>query len=124
MLACEDDTEPIIYDYHAHIAQPSSADKTMGDVLFIQVEFESHTGEAVEHINIRIRDKANTVIVYDEPADAHIDGDFADFEYSDQFMLTAANGISPGEWVLEATVWGMDEGQDQVTETVEFTVNP
>jgi len=38
--------------------------------------------------------------------------------------LTAANGFSAGDWIIEATVWGHDDGQDQVTEKVEFHVNP
>jgi hypothetical protein len=60
------------YEYHAHIMQPSSADKHLGDILVIHVEFESHTGEAVEHINVRIFNKATNVVVYDQPSDAHL----------------------------------------------------
>jgi hypothetical protein len=122
ILACNDD-DPLTYDYHAHFMQPSAADKHLGDVLFIDIEFESHSGEAIEHINIRIRDKANTVEVYNQPDDPHIGG-VSDYEFHDQFVISAANGLTTGDWVLEAYVWGIDEGQEQIVETVEFTVLP
>ena len=121
--ACSDHDAIVAYDYHSHIKQPSNADKHMGDVLFIDVEFESHSGEKVEHINIRIRNKANTIVVYDKPDDPHV-SQGSDYEFQDQFMLTEANGITPGDWVIIATVWGIDESQDQVEELVEFTVLP
>jgi hypothetical protein len=121
-VSCNGD-DPLSYDYHAHIMQPSGANKQMGDVLFMDIEFESHTGEKVEHINIKLRDKANTVVVYDKPDDPHV-SQGSNYEFQDQFVLSQANGISPGDWVLEATVWGIDEDQDQVVETVEFHVNP
>jgi len=123
-LACGKDDNPVSYDYHSHIMQPSSASKHMGDVIFIQVEFESHTGEAVEHINIRLYNKDNLSVVYNQPQNAHIAGGAADYEFQDQFILSEANGVSPGDWVLEATVWGADEGQDLVIETIEFSILP
>lgn len=124
LSSCEkDEGDPVTYDYHAHIMQPSSSDKQMGDVLFIQVEFESHTGEDVEHINIKLRKADNSAVVYNKPFDPHI-GEVSDYEYTDTFDLTTANGVGPGDWVLEATVWGADEGQDQVTEIVTFHIHP
>ncbi|HUR30080.1 MAG TPA: hypothetical protein VMZ69_01540 [Saprospiraceae bacterium] len=122
-ISCNDNDDPVAYEYHAHVMQPSSADKHLGDILFIDVEFESHSGEKVEHINIKIHNKANTVVVYDKPDDPHV-SQGSDYEFQDQFVLSTANGITVGDWVLEATVWGIDEGQEQVVETVEFHVNP
>ena len=95
----------------------------MGDVRFIQVECESHTGEDIEHINIRLRKADNSAGVYNKPFDPHLGG-VNDYEYTDTFELTTANGVGPGAWVLEATVWGADEGQDQVKETVESHIHP
>jgi len=123
-LSCKDDGDVVSYDYHAHIMHPSSANKNMGDILPIQVEFESHAGEAVEHINIRIFNKTNLTEVYSEPSDPHLNGGDPVFMFEDQVQLTAANGFSAGDWIIEATVWGHDDGQDQVTEKVEFHVNP
>lgn len=120
----KDDNNPVSYDYHAHIVQPSASDKSIGETLFIDVEFESHTGENVEHINVRIYKADNSVEVYNEPGDPHVAGEVSSFDFTDQFVLSAANGITHGDWVLEATVWGEDEGQDLETERVEFHINP
>ena len=124
IVRCNTDDDVVSYDYHAHIKQPSGAAKQMGDVLFIDVEFESHTGANVEHINIRIRDADNMTVVYNMPADPHVPVNGSDYEFQDQFILSTENGISPGDWVLEARVWGKDEGQDQEVETVTFRINP
>ena len=124
LASCEKDDDPVSYDYHAHIAQPSSADKNIGDILFIDVEFESHAGEAVEHINVRIFNKATLTQVYNKPSDPHLDGDVSVYQFQDQITLSTANGFSGGDWVIEATVWGHDEGQDEVVETVEFHIHP
>ena len=124
-VSCKDDDGDVTsYDYHSHILQPSSSDKSMGETLFIHVEFESHTGENVEHINVRIRNKANTAEVYNMPADPHLSGGVSVYEFQDQVVLSAANGFSAGDWVMTATVWGEDEGQDLETETVEFHIHP
>ncbi len=124
LASCKNTDDPVSYDYHSHIMQPSTADKNIGEVLSIAVEFESHTGEAVEHINIRIHNKANTVEVYNKPDDPHVDSGVSVYEFEDQIVLSAANGFTAGDWVLVATVWGKDEGQDEVVETVEFHVHP
>lgn len=124
LISCKDDSVPVAYDYHAHIMQPSSADKSMGDILFIQVEFESHTGEAVEHIQVRIFNKATLNEVYKKPSDAHVAGGPSVHEFQDQVELIALNGFSPGDWVIEAKVWGHDEGQDEEAEQVEFHIHP
>ena len=126
LISCDKDDNPVVsYDYHAHIAQPSSSDKNLGDVLPIEVEFESHSGEAVEHVNIRIFNKANpSLVVYDKPTDAHVPGGGADYTYQDQFTLSTANGVTSGDWILEAKVWGEEDGQDEVVERFEFHVHP
>jgi hypothetical protein len=123
LLSCSTSDDPVSYEYHAHIMQPSSADKHLGDIMFIRVEFESHTGESIEHIKIRLYNKDTQLEVYNEPDDPHIGGP-ADYEFEDEFVLSGANTVTTGNWVLEATVWGMDEGQDQVKETVEFEIIP
>ena len=124
-ISCKKDgDDPIVYDYHAHIQQPSGADKVMGDLLFIDVEFESHSGENVEHIKVRIFNKAETIEVYNEPDNPHLEGNVSDYQYTDQFALTEANGVSPGDWVIEASVWGAEDGMDEVKERVEFHIHP
>lgn len=124
IIRCNTNDDVVSYDYHAHIRQPSGATRQIGDVLFIDVEFESHTGEDVEHINIMIHDAANTKIVYNMPLDPPVPVKGSDYEFQDQIVLSAENGLSPGDWVLQASVWGKDEGQDQEVETVAFRINP
>jgi len=124
IVSCKDDDNPVVdYAYHAHIMQPSSADKQIGDVMFIQVEFESHTGENIEHINIRIFNKNTNIIVYDKPSDPHIGHNGDNYDYEDQITLSAANGFSEGDWVIEAKVWGAEHEQDLETESVEFHIH-
>ena len=120
----DDDDDVVTYEYHAHIMEPSSADKTLGDILVIHVEFESHTGEAVEHINVRIFNKSTNIIVYDQPSDAHIGHGSASYDFEDHVTLSTANGFSSGDWILEAKVWGAEHEQDLVTESVEFHIHP
>ncbi len=123
VLSCKDDSSPVAYDYHAHIMQPSSADKSIGYVLIIEIEFESHTGEAVEHINVRIFNKVTNTIVYDQPTDPHVGNESDSYFFEDQVNLSTANGFSAGDWVLETKVWGAEHEQDQVTERVEFHIH-
>ena len=125
-VSCKDgdDDDVITYEYHAHIMEPSSAGKTLGDILVIHVEFESHTGEDVEHINVRIFNKATNVVVYDKPSDAHVGNGSASYDFEDQVTLSAANGFSAGDWNLQAKVWGAEHEQDLETETVEFHIHP
>jgi hypothetical protein len=124
LVSCKDDDNPVVnYEYHAHIMQPSTADKQIGDVMFIQIEFESHSGENVEHINVRIFNKNTNIIVYDKPSDPHIAQSGDNYAYEDQITLSAANGFSEGDWVLEAKVWGAEHEQDLVTESVEFHIH-
>lgn len=123
MLSCKKDTVVVAYEYHAHIMEPSSAAKNLGNVLHIHIEFESHTGEAVEHINIRIFNKVTQIIVYDQPADSHVGNSSDTYDFEDQVILSTANGFSTGDWVLEARVWGVEHEQDQVVERVEFHIH-
>ena len=124
ILSCKDDGSPVVaYLYHAHIMEPSSAAKNLGDVLHISIEFESHSGEPVEHINVMIFNKATNIIVYDQPTDPHVGNGSDTYDFVDHVTLSTANGFSTGDWVLEAKVWGAEHEQDQVTERVEFAIH-
>ena len=123
ILSCKDDSPVVAYEYHAHIMEPSSADKNLGDVLHIHVEFESHTGEAVEHINIRIYNKDTNIIVYDQPSDPHVGTGSDTYDFEDQVILSTTNGFSTGDWIIEAKVWGAEHEQDEVTESIQFHIH-
>ena len=118
-----DDTE-INYDYHAHINSPSADDKHVGDSIMILVNFESHSGEIVHNINVRIYNKADGTEIYNKPADAQVNTS-AEYDYSDVFVLTEDNGVAAHtDWIIEATVWGEEDGEETEMEIVEFHVHP
>ncbi|MDQ3016617.1 MAG: hypothetical protein M3R25_07865 [Bacteroidota bacterium] len=104
--------------------QPSGPDKSPGDVLFIDIEFESHTGENVEHINVKIVDDVSSAIVYSMPDDAHVPDYIGTYEFTDQITLSTANGFYSGDWVLETSFWCEHESQEAEVERVEFHVKP
>ncbi len=125
--SCKDDEsdDPIDFDYHAHIHLPNTDDKQIGDLLEIEVDFESHTGETVHHIKVRIYNKVDNTEIYNKPSDAHIHEEDGDYTFSDTFELSNANGVEADtDWVLEAKVWGHEAGVAEDISTVEFHVNP
>ena len=129
ITSCDDDEnepETIDYDYHAHINSPSTDDKNVGDTIHIHVDFESHAGETVHHINVKIYNKADsTQVVYNEPGDAHVHAEEGEYGYHDDFPLTADKGISAhSDWIMEAKVWGHEAGEGEVVESIEFHVHP
>lgn len=124
VYACKDEGPDMGFEYHADIHQPSNADRMVGDTLPIEVDFESHTGMTVHHINVRIFNLSTLTEVYSQPAEAHIHETSGAYTFEDTFILSAANGISEGDWVLEAKVWGDEDGLDEISEQVQFHVNP
>lgn len=119
--SCKNDHDDPEYDYHAHIHSPTSDAKNVGDVLHIEVEFESHTGETVHHVNVRIYNKADNTEIYNKPDDPHVHETSGTYEYTDDFTLSGISGNT--DWVLEASVWGHEDNEEKVTESVEFHVN-
>ena len=116
--ACkDDDTTTDEPDYHAHIESPDTSDKLVGDMLHIHVNFEDHNGGTVHHINVRIYNKDTNVEIYNKPTSAHVHAE-GEYLFEDEIELTTA-----GHWVLEAKVWGHDDGVAEVVESVEFHVN-
>ena len=121
IYACDDDEDDAaIYDYHAHIHHPNTTSGTIGDTLEIEVEFESHTGQPVHHINVRVFNKVDFTEVYNKPDDAHVFDSSGAYTFEDHFILSSANGLTVGDWVLEATVWGETDGQEETSASVEF----
>lgn len=122
-IACKDEEPTSIYEYHAHIHSPDTAEKHIGDTLAIEVEFESHTGEPVHHINVRIFNKATNTEVYNKPDEAHVHDTSGAYTFEDTFILSGANGLTEGDWILEAKVWGESDGQEEISEQVEFHIH-
>ena len=126
--ACSDDDDnqdEVDYQYHAHIHSPNSDNKHVNDTLDIVVQFESHSGEAVHHVNVKIHklDDESTEIL-NIPSEAHVHEHDGNYTLSHKFPLTQKNGVEGHtDWVLEASVWGPD-GDGKISETVGFHVHP
>ncbi len=118
VAACKDDDnatkDP---SYHIHIDSPGATAKAVGETLQIKVDFEDENGGTVHHINVRIHNKDTNVEIYNKPTSAHVHASKT-YLFEDTLPLTEA-----GTWVLEAMVWGEDDGTFEKMESVEFQVN-
>lgn len=113
------------FEYHAHIHAPNEEDKHMNDTLSIQVQFESHAGMTVHHVNVSISNKSSGEVVYSQPTDAHVHATEGQFVFMDTVVLSESNGFLPhSDWVLTAKVWGHEEGGAEVSGSIEFHVHP
>lgn len=122
-FACKDDEVTTTdYEYHAHIEAPDNTEKKIGDELDIHINFESHAGLPVHHINITIKNKATGDVVYNKPTEAHVHDTSGEYLYEDHFHLEAANGVVAGTYVLTAKVWGEKDGEGEESESIEFVV--
>ena len=123
--ACKKTDDTVDYQYHAHINAPTADDKHVGDTMHIHVDFESHSMETIHHVNIRIYNKADLTEVYNMPTEAHVHATSGSYAFHDDFILSNANGVTAHtDWVLEAKVWGHEDGLQEETATVEFHVHP
>ncbi len=124
--SCENETtDEAIFEYHAHIMSPDTEDKHLDDTIHIHVEFESHTGETVHNVNVRIFNVENGTEVYNEPAESLVLGVTGEYAWHDSFVLSIANGFEAhSNWTLEAKVWGEETGEEEVVESVDFHVHP
>lgn len=116
--ACKDDDDTTNDpEYHITIESPDTTEKAVGDELDIHVHFSEHNGETVHHINVRIYEKDSGTEIYNKPTEAHVHAT-GEYNFEDKLTLTTA-----GHYVLEAKVWGHDDGLAEVTESIEFHVN-
>lgn len=118
----EEDTE---YEYHAHITSPSNATKILGETLTIKVDFESHTGETVHHVNVVMHEKDDAnAIIFSEPGEAHIHATSGNHTFEKTIVLSAENGISAHhDYTVKASVWGATDGEELEEEEVTFHVH-
>lgn len=115
----------IDYMYHAHILSPNGADKTMGDMLHITVQFESHSGETVHNVSVEIKNLTTGTVVYSKPDDSHVHETGAQYTFSESTYLNEENGFfADSQWVLEASVWGAESNAEKETEKVYFNIKP
>ncbi len=121
----DETSQAIDYEYHVHIHSPSNSVMHLSETMEIEIEFESHNGESVHHINVRIFDKTNNVEVYNKPQDAHVNEEKGVLEFKDEFVLSEANNVFANTvLLLEAKVWGAQDGEGEELESLEFEVLP
>ncbi|MEM1320087.1 MAG: hypothetical protein AAGG75_07495 [Bacteroidota bacterium] len=128
-VACDNDDEatPMTTDlgYHAHIMSPSADNKHVGDTIHIHVNFESHAGEVVHNVQVRIYNKDNDTEIFNGPDEGHVHETSGKYSFHKDFVLSEANGVTGhSNWVLEAKVWGHHASEGEAMETVEFHVHP
>lgn len=126
-IACnkDDDTQTDGPQYQVQILSPNTDAKHQGDTLHIDVKFSEENLMTVHHINVKIYSKNDVnQVIFDQPAEPHVHATSGEYEYVADFWLDPA--VVPGhtDWVLEAKVWGHDEGVAETSETVEFHVHP
>ncbi len=111
-LSCSDDHgHSGDYEYHAHIISPNDSLYKLNDSVQIDVNFESHTGLTVHHVNIRIYNKSTGGEVYNQPSLAHVHATTGQYIFRDSIILTPAQGfLSGSNWILEARVWADVDG--------------
>jgi len=130
-VACDKDEDThghedeSISDYEALIHSPDAEDKRMEDVIQLNIEFKEHDGGKVHHVNVKIYEDGNPDnVIYDAPTEAHVHVDGL-YEYRDEFMLNSTNGVEAhSDWIIEAKVWGHEDGLDEVMTTSKFHVHP
>ena len=119
--ACKDD-DPVTTesDYQINFMDPASnASLHVGDMLHVHIEFTEHSGGTVHHINVRAYNKATGDEIFNTPAEEHV---HAASPYSFEYEILL-DGVAPGTYVIEAKVWGHDDGVAEVSDSREFTVN-
>jgi hypothetical protein len=119
--ACKDDDEMTTgTEYHIHFMEPANnASLAVGDMLHVHIEFDEHNGGTVHHINVRAYNKTTGTELFSTPAEAHVHG-VSPYSFEYEYLL---DGTAVGTYVIEAKVWGHDDGVAEVTESREFTVN-
>ncbi len=127
VIACkkDEDNHTDMPHYHVHIVSPDDTPKHQGDTLHIHVEFSEENLMTVHHVKVRIYNKADiSQVIFDQPTEAHVHATSGTYTFQADFVLDPA--VVPGhtDWVLEAKVWGHDEGVSETSETVEFHVHP
>ena len=114
--------------YSITINSPNTDDKHVNDDIHIHVVFTSATGETVHHANVRIYNKDdNSVIAYDRSVDEdqHVHATTGTFEWHYDLKLDSTNNVTAHtDWIMEAKVWGHEDGLSEVEETLEFHVHP
>jgi len=117
------DKEDTEFAYHAHINSPGTDTKILGETMHIHVVFESHTGETVHNVSVKMFNKADdSKVVYE--FNEHVHATEGEYEHhADVEMTNDSNVEAHNDYIIEAKVWATEEGLSEAVETVEFHVH-
>ena len=131
-IACEseqhhdDDIDSLTFEYSLNIISPSVDDKKVDDSIHLHVNFDEAHGETVHHINVKIYEAGNPEnVIFNGPDDAHVHNESGHHEFQSDFILSNENGINEHtDWVMEARVWGHEDGLNEQQTSQQFHVHP
>lgn len=126
-VACKEDEKEenvISNEYHAHIHQPSTDDKMIGDTLNMHIMFEDHLGGDLENFSVEIKSVDGDSVLYSKP-DVMPDLETEEYVFHDELILSMENGfVGHTNYLLTAKVWANGAENSAVSETVLFHVHP
>lgn len=114
-----EDTE---FEYHAHINSPNADTKLIGDTLQIEVLYESHTGNTIHNVAVELYNESSKDVVLDYHE--HVHATEGEYVYKASLVLNESNNVFPhNDYVFKATVWAMEEGVAEVSDSLQFHVH-
>ncbi len=117
-----DHNDEVVTEYSIDVNEPDNEDKSVGDTLYLDISFNEENGEIVHHVNVQIKNVADSSVVYSKPTEAHVHESSGMYHFSDKIHLD--NSFGNADWELEAKVWGHDDGLGLIIEKINFHVNP
>jgi len=108
-------------DYIVQIMSPTNEDKNVNDSIHVHVIFDEPTNRRLHHANVKITSNVDGTVIFDGPTEANVDAESGDYELHEDVHLAV---VPNTDWTVTAKAWGIDEGLDEVTQTVEFHVHP
>jgi len=120
------------FDYNIDIISPVivadaeiglADDMTVGQTLAVKINFSSQTNQKVHNVAVKIHKVGEeTTLAYNFERHVHADGIYL---HEANIALTSENNIDAHtDWILEAKVWGHDQGSEEVTQKIGFHVHP
>ena len=107
------------FSYEISIVQPNTDEVSVGDSMHIHVNFDEVDGKTVHHINVTIKSASDGTVIYSKPDEEHVHSEGGHYEHHDDFLL---NVDSNTDWILEAKVWGHEDGIAEVIKNIQFHV--
>ncbi len=110
--------------YHIHKYSPMLSAQRFGTTDQIKIDFESHDGSAVHHVNVSMYRKSDDSLLFSEPSNAHVMEKSGKYHYSKTIHFIADEGFEPHtDYKLVSKVWGHTANENIVTDTFQFHIH-